>query len=118
MAFRAEREKGFHDTDKAVGIGGRTALEGYGRTVFQRAFLSQPVTTVDTNTVGKGHATIGAGMCKGFLCEKCCTIVALTLEPFPSPRANALPSQGTTSSEPAVRCMDTSSSRSPKAGVW
>ena len=30
----------------------------------------------------KGHATIGAELCKMVLCEKCCTIVALVLEPF------------------------------------
>jgi adenosylmethionine-8-amino-7-oxononanoate aminotransferase len=80
MAFRAEREKGFHDTDKAVGIGGRTALEGYGRTVVSARVSCYKLSLY--KHYQKDRTTIGAELCKMVSYEKCCTIVALVLEPF------------------------------------
>lgn len=69
-----------------------------------------------------GHATVGAGVVQMVSCEKCCTSVALVLEPF-FPRANALAKSrrahgkpAKTCSEPAVGCMDTSSRQETACG--
>lgn len=79
MAFRAER-RGFHDTDKAVGIGRRTALEVCGRTVVSARVSCYKLSLY--KHYQKDRTTIGAELCKMVSYEKCCTIVALVLEPF------------------------------------
>jgi hypothetical protein len=92
MAFRAER-RGFHDTDKAVGIGRRTALEGCGRTVVSARVSCYKLSLC--KHYQKDHATIGAELCKMGCMRSAAPLLPSCWSPFSKGKC---PSQGTTSS--------------------
>jgi hypothetical protein len=65
---------------QAVGIGGRTALEGYGRTVFQHAF---PVTNCHyANITRRAMPRSVQGLCKWFRARSAAPALPSCWSPF------------------------------------